>query len=94
MRGPQFVTDIDGLRIHFVPVRSRHANALPLVLVHGWPGSFVEFMKVIDPLTEPERHGGLAADAFHVVAPSVERTHDAPITHWTERPRVAELMAG
>jgi pimeloyl-ACP methyl ester carboxylesterase len=67
----QFVTRIDGLDIHFVHVRSKEKNALPLVLVHGWPGSFVEFHKVIGPLTDPAGHGGKAADAFHVVCPSL-----------------------
>lgn len=67
----QFTTDIDGLQIHFVHVRSPHSHALPLVLVHGWPGSFAEFTKVLGPLTEPEKHGGRAEDAFHVVCPSL-----------------------
>jgi pimeloyl-ACP methyl ester carboxylesterase len=67
----QFVTRIDGLDIHFVHVRSKEKNALPLVLVHGWPGSFVEFHKVIGPLTDPVAHGGKAEDAFHVVCPSL-----------------------
>jgi pimeloyl-ACP methyl ester carboxylesterase len=68
---PQFVTRIDGLDIHFVHVRSKHENALPLVIVHGWPGSFVEFTKIIGPLTDPVAHGGKAEDAFHVVCPSL-----------------------
>ena len=67
----QFITTIDGMEIHFMHVRSKHTNALPLLLVHGWPGSFVEFSKVIGPFTEPEKHGGKAADAFHVVIPSL-----------------------
>jgi pimeloyl-ACP methyl ester carboxylesterase len=67
----QFKTRIDGLGIHFLHVRSRHANAMPLVLTHGWPGSVMEFMGVIGPLTDPTAHGGDAADAFHVVAPSL-----------------------
>lgn len=67
----QFITTIDGLQIHFVHRRSKHANALPLLITHGWPGSFVEFTKVIGPLTDPEAHGGTAADAFHVVMPSI-----------------------
>jgi len=70
-RFPQFKTTIDGLGIHFVHVRSPHANALPLVMTHGWPGSIVEFQKVIEPLTDPTRHGGNANDAFHVVCPSL-----------------------
>jgi epoxide hydrolase len=68
---PQFRTDIDGLGVHFLHVRSPHAEALPLVITHGWPGSVVEFLKVIGPLTDPPAHGGDAADAFHVVCPSL-----------------------
>ena len=70
-RYPQFRTKIDGLGIHFVHVRSPHANALPLILTHGWPGSIVEFQKVIGPLTDPPSHGGDARDAFHLVCPSL-----------------------
>ncbi|HEV2951188.1 MAG TPA: epoxide hydrolase N-terminal domain-containing protein, partial [Actinomycetota bacterium] len=66
---PQFRTEIDGLRIHFLHVRSPHADALPLVITHGWPGSIVEFLKVIGPLTDPNAHGGDPSDAFHVVCP-------------------------
>ena len=66
---PQFVTEIDGLDIHFVHVRSKHEDALPLVVCHGWPGSFVEQMKIVDLLTDPTAHGGSASDAFHVVIP-------------------------
>ena len=68
---PQFRTEIDGLGIHFVHVRSRHPDALPLVITHGWPGSIVELLKVIGPLADPTAHGGDAADAFHVVCPSL-----------------------
>jgi pimeloyl-ACP methyl ester carboxylesterase len=68
---PQYRTAIDGLGIHFVHVRSPHEAALPLVLTHGWPGSIVEFLKVIGPLTDPTAHGGDATDAFHVVCPSL-----------------------
>jgi epoxide hydrolase len=68
---PQFRTGIDGLGIHFVHVRSPHPDALPLVVTHGWPGSLVEFLKVIGPLADPTAHGGDAADAFHVVCPSL-----------------------
>jgi len=68
---PQFRTEIDGLGFHFLHVRSKHATALPIVLTHGWPGSVIEFLKVIDPLTDPTTHGGRAEDAFHVVAPSL-----------------------
>jgi len=67
----QFKTQIDGLDIHFLHVRSRHEDALPLIITHGWPGSVIEFMKIIGPLTDPEAHGGTAADAFHVIAPSL-----------------------
>jgi pimeloyl-ACP methyl ester carboxylesterase len=67
----QFKTEIDGLGIHFIHVRSPHPDALPLVLTHGWPGSIVEFLDVIGPLTDPTAHGGDAADAFHVVIPSL-----------------------
>jgi pimeloyl-ACP methyl ester carboxylesterase len=70
-RFDQYVTDIDGVDIHFIHQRSPHAGALPIVLTHGWPGSIVEFQKVIEPLTEPTRHGGTADEAFHVIAPSI-----------------------
>lgn len=68
---PQFITEIDGLDIHFVHVRSRHENALPLVINHGWPGSIIEQLKLVDRLTDPTAHGGSASDAFHVVIPSM-----------------------
>ncbi|MDF2742748.1 MAG: putative hydrolase [Actinomycetia bacterium] len=68
---PQFTTVIDGQNVHFLHVRSPEPGALPLVITHGWPGSVVEFMKIIGPLTDPARHGGDPADAFHVVAPSL-----------------------
>ncbi len=68
---PQFITEIDGLDIHFIHVRSKHANALPLIVTHGWPGSVVEQLKIIDPLTNPTAHGGSASDAFDVVVPSM-----------------------
>lgn len=70
-RFPQFRTSIDGCGIHFLHARSPHADALPLVITHGWPGSIVEFQKVIEPLTDPTAHGGEARDAFHVVCPSL-----------------------
>ena len=70
-RWPQFTTPIAGLDIHFIHARSPHANALPLLLTHGWPGSVVEFQQVLGPLTDPVAHGGSAADAFHVVCPSL-----------------------
>jgi pimeloyl-ACP methyl ester carboxylesterase len=68
---PNFITEIDGLDIHFIHVRSKHENALPVVITHGWPGSVVEQLKLIEPLTNPTAHGGSAADAFHVVIPSI-----------------------
>ncbi|MFC7722942.1 epoxide hydrolase family protein [Nonomuraea recticatena] len=68
---PQFRTSLDGLGIHFLHVRSPHQDALPIVLTHGWPGSIVEFLKVIGPLTDPTAYGGDARDAFHVVCPSL-----------------------
>ena len=68
---PQFMTNIDGVDIHFIHVRSKHPNALPLIITHGWPGSIVEELKVIDPLTNPTAYGGSAADAFDVVIPSL-----------------------
>jgi pimeloyl-ACP methyl ester carboxylesterase len=68
---PNFLTEIDGLDIHFIHVRSKHENALPIIITHGWPGSIIEQMKVIEPLTNPEAFGGTAADAFHVVIPSL-----------------------
>jgi pimeloyl-ACP methyl ester carboxylesterase len=68
---PQFLTEIDGLDIHFLHVRSRHPNALPLIITHGWPGSILELLKVIGPLTDPTAHGGRAEDAFDLVIPSM-----------------------
>jgi len=68
---PQFITEIDGLDIHFIHVRSKHENAMPLIVTHGWPGSIIEQMKIIDPLTNPTAHGGKASDAFDVVIPSM-----------------------
>ena len=68
---PQFVTEIDGLDIHFIHVRSKHENALPLIVTHGWPGSIIEQMKIIEPLTNPTAHGGRASDAFDLVIPSM-----------------------
>jgi pimeloyl-ACP methyl ester carboxylesterase len=68
---PNFVTEIDGLDIHFIHVRSRHENALPVVITHGWPGSIIEQLKVVDPLTDPTAHGGSETDAFDVVIPSL-----------------------
>ena len=68
---PMFMTQIDGVDIHFIHVNSRHANALPLIITHGWPGSVIEQLKVIEPLTNPTAYGGQAEDAFHVVIPSM-----------------------
>lgn len=68
---PQFVTEIDGLDIHFIHARSKHDNALPLIVTHGWPGSIIEQLKIVDPLTNPVAHGAGAADAFHLVIPSM-----------------------
>jgi pimeloyl-ACP methyl ester carboxylesterase len=98
-RFPQFRTEIDGLGIHFLHVRSRHADAFPLVMTHGWPGSVVEFHKVIEPLTDPTAHGGNADDAFHVVCPSLPGYgfSDKPSTTGWNTSRTAsawaELMA-
>lgn len=80
---PMFMTRIDGLDVHFIHVRSRHEQAMPMILTHGWPGSVLEFMKVIGPLTDPEAHGGKAEDAFHLVIPSI------PGFGFSERPKVA-----
>jgi len=68
---PQFMTEIDGLDIHFIHVRSKHPNALPVIITHGWPGSVFEILKVVGPLTDPTAHGGSAEDAFDVVIPSM-----------------------
>jgi pimeloyl-ACP methyl ester carboxylesterase len=68
---PNFVTEIDGLDIHFIHVRSKHENAMPLIVTHGWPGSVIEQLKIIDPLTNPTAHGASASDAFHLVVPSL-----------------------
>jgi pimeloyl-ACP methyl ester carboxylesterase len=68
---PNFITEIDGLDIHFIHVRSKHENALPLIVTHGWPGSVVEQLKIVDPLTNPTAHGAAASDAFHLVIPSM-----------------------
>ena len=68
---PNFVTEIDGLDIHFIHVRSKHENAMPLIVTHGWPGSIIEQIKIIDPLTNPTAYGASASDAFHLVIPSL-----------------------
>ena len=88
---PQFVTEIDGLDIHFIHVRSSHANALPVIVTHGWPGSIIEQMKIIDPLTNPTAHGGSASDAFDVVIPSIPGYGFGakPATAGWDTPRIA-----
>ena len=68
---PNFITEIDGMDIHFIHVRSKHEDALPLIVSHGWPGSMIEQLKLIDPLTNPTAHGGSASDAFHLVIPNM-----------------------
>ena len=68
---PQFKTEIDGEDVHFIHVKSRHEDALPLVMTHGWPGSIIELLETVGPLTDPTAHGGTAADAFHLVLPSI-----------------------
>src|SRR5262249_2247599 len=68
---PQFTTEIDGVNIHFIHVRSSHEDALPLIMTHGWPGSVIELLESIGPLTDPTAHGGQAEDAFHLVLPSL-----------------------
>src|SRR5690349_11383725 len=68
---PQFVTKIDGVDIHFIHVKSRHPNAMPLIMTHGWPGSVIELLETVGPLTDPTKYGGTADDAFHVVLPSL-----------------------
>ena len=68
---PQFVSEIDGVDVHFIHVRSSHENALPLIMTHGWPGSVIELLDSVGPLTDPAAHGGSAEDAFHLVLPSL-----------------------
>jgi len=94
-RFPQFTTVIDDQRIHFIHARSSHEGALPLILMHGWPGSVVEFLDVIEPLTEPTKHGGRAEDAFHVVAPSLPGYGFSEATRTTgyDCQRIAENFA-
>ena len=92
---PQFITELDGLDIHFIHVRSKHANALPLIVTHGWPGSLVEQIKIIDALTNPTAHGGSASDAFHVVIPSRPGCgfSEKPTTAGWDCPRIAGAWA-
>src|ERR1700751_929730 len=68
---PQFTTEIGGVSVHFIHVRSRHENALPLIMTHGWPGSVIELLETVGPLTDPTAHGGTAKDAFDLVLPSI-----------------------
>src|SRR4029453_17314635 len=91
----QFRTELDGLGIHFLHVRSPHPGALPLVLTHGWPGSVIEFLKVIGPLTDPVAAGGKADDAFHVVCPSLPGYgfSDKPNERGWSSQRIAETIA-
>ena len=92
---PQFRTQIDGLGIHFLHLRSKHPNALPIIITHGWPGSIVEFLKVIGPLTDPTAHGGRVEDAFHVVVPSLPGFgfSDKPAERGWGLPRIAKAWA-
>lgn len=92
---PQFRTRIDGLGIHFLHIRSPHANALPMIMTHGWPGSVIEFLKVIGPLTDPTKHGGKAEDAFHLVIPSLPGYgfSDKPTTTGWGVERIAKAWA-
>jgi pimeloyl-ACP methyl ester carboxylesterase len=91
----QFRTEIDGLGIHFIHVRSKHGSALPVILTHGWPGSVVEFLQVISPLVDPTSHGGKAEDAFHVVIPSLPGFgfSDKPTESGWRLPRIANAWA-
>jgi pimeloyl-ACP methyl ester carboxylesterase len=89
---PQFITEIDGLDIHFIHVRSKHDDALPLIVTHGWPGSVVEQLKIVEPLTDPTAHGGSASDAFHLVIPSMPGYgySGKPMTTGWGPPRIAQ----
>jgi pimeloyl-ACP methyl ester carboxylesterase len=88
---PHFITEIDGLDIHFIHVRSQHENALPLIVTHGWPGSIIELLKIIEPLTNPTAHGGDESDAFHLVIPSMPGYgfSGKPTTTGWDAPRIA-----
>jgi pimeloyl-ACP methyl ester carboxylesterase len=88
---PQFITEIDGLDIHFAHIRSKHENALPLIVTHGWPGSIVEQLKIVGPLTDPTAHGASASDAFHLVIPSMPGYgfSGKPTTTGWDPPRIA-----
>ncbi len=85
---PQFITELDGLDIQFIHVRSPHDDALPMIMTHGWPGSVIEFMNVIGPLTDPEAHGGRREDAFHLVCPSL------PGFGWSGKPQASGWNVG
>lgn len=87
---PNFITDIDGLDIHFIHVKSKHENALPIIVTHGWPGSVVEQLKIVEPLTDPTAYGGTAADAFDVVIPSIPGYgfSERPTTPGWDAPRI------
>src|SRR5579863_3158111 len=92
---PQYRTQIDGIAIHFIHMRSPQQNALPIILTHGWPGSVVEFMEVIGPLSDPTRYGGRAEDAFHVVVPSLPgfAFSDKPVETGWDVNRIARAWA-
>ena len=92
---PQFRTQIDGLGIHFLHVKSKHPNAMPMIMTHGWPGSVVEFLQVLGPLTDPTAHGGKADEAFHVVVPSLPGFgfSDKPAERGWGLPRIAKAWA-
>ena len=92
---PQVLVSVDDLQVHCVHIKSSHAHAMPLVLTHGWPGSFVEFTKVIGPLTQPEEHGGDPADAFHVICPSIPgyTFSSAPAGAGYDIQKVAQIIA-
>src|SRR5499433_2972902 len=92
---PHFVTNIDGLDIHFIHVRSKNPNALPMIVTHGWPGSIIEQLKIVDPLTNPTAHGGKSEDSFDVVIPSLPGygfSGKAATTGWSP-PRIARAWA-
>jgi pimeloyl-ACP methyl ester carboxylesterase len=92
---PNFITEIDGLDIHFIHVRSKHENALPVIVTHGWPGSVIEQLKIVDPLVNPTAHGGEASDAFHVVIPSMPGYgfSGKPTTTGWDQARIARAWA-
>src|SRR6185436_12112126 len=92
---PNFITEIDGLDIHFIHVRSKHDNALPVIVTHGWPGSVIEQLKLVDPLVNPTAHGGTAADAFDVVIPSMPGYgfSGKPTTTGWDQARIARAWA-